>query len=83
VQDFIDTNVLVTNDGFLCTLCSKLMSKFSIRRHAEQMHINVGIIYKCPMCKMDKNTKNALQKHVYALHPELKGMDFERCRVTG
>jgi hypothetical protein len=83
VQDFIAKNVIRSTEGYLCKLCSKFMKyRKSIRRHAEQMHIDLGVIFQCPMCKADKNTKNALQLHVYTKHPELKGMDFEQCRVT-
>jgi uncharacterized C2H2 Zn-finger protein len=74
---------MVTAGGFICKLCSKFMkSKASIRRHAEQTHINAGISYKCPMCKSIFKSKNSLSKHTYTNHPELKGMDFNQCAVN-
>jgi hypothetical protein len=83
VQEFIDNNVMATAGGFICKPCNKFMKfKNSIRRHAEQTHINVGFIYQCPLCKSEKNTKNALQLHVYKEHPELKGMDFDQCQIN-
>jgi hypothetical protein len=73
---------MTTAEGVLCKPCGKLLGKKHIRRHAEQIHIDAGVIFQCPMCKADKNTKNALQHHVYAKHPELRGLDFDQCRVT-
>jgi hypothetical protein len=83
VQAFIDENVMPTAGGFICKPCSKILSKFSIRRHVEEMHINVGFIYQCPLCKVEKNTKSSLKMHVGRKHPELKGIDINRCQFTG
>jgi ubiquitin C-terminal hydrolase len=74
---------MTTADGVLCKPCSKVMGKRSIRRHAEEMHINVGIAYQCPLCKIVKNTKNAIKLHVGRKHPKLKGIDINRCQFTG
>jgi hypothetical protein len=81
VQAFIDENVMSTAGGFVCKPCSKVLSKGSIRRHAEEMHVNVGVIYQCPLCKVEKNTKSALQIHVGRKHPELKGINIRQCQL--
>jgi hypothetical protein len=79
VQAFIDENVMPTTGGFICKPCSKILSKFSIRRHVEEMHINVGSIYQCPLCKIETKNKSSLKMHVYKKHPDLKGIDYNRC----
>jgi hypothetical protein len=81
VQAFIDENVMSTAGGFVCKPCSKVLSKRSIHRHAEEMHVNVGIAYQCPLCKSVKNTKNAIQLHVGRKHPELKGVNINQCQL--
>jgi ubiquitin C-terminal hydrolase len=72
---------MAASGGLVCRPCSKLMSKFSIRRHVKEMHLDVGIIWQCPLCKSKKNTKSALKHHVYKDHPELKGIDYDKCSV--
>jgi uncharacterized C2H2 Zn-finger protein len=82
VQEFVDSNVMATAaGGFLCKPCSKVFAKSSVSRHVSELHVNVGILYQCPMCHLVKNTKNTLKNHVYKQHPELKGIDYNQCQV--
>jgi hypothetical protein len=82
VEAFVDANVMATaGGGCLCKPCGKIMGKKNMKRHVEQIHVNVGIIYQCPICKVDKNTKTALQNHVYKQHPEMKGIDYNQCQL--
>jgi uncharacterized C2H2 Zn-finger protein len=82
VQAFIDENVIATAGGFICRPCNKFIKhKISIKRHAEQSHINEGMKYQCPLCNSIFKSKNSLSVHTYSKHPELKGMDFDQCAV--
>ena len=84
INSFMQNNVMSTAGGFVCRPCGKFISsKPSMRRHAEQSHVMAGITYLCPMCKMTKSSKNTFAQHIYRVHPELKGIDFDQCVLHG
>jgi hypothetical protein len=74
---------MATAGGFICKPCNKFMKSWrGIKRHAEESHINAGISYKCPLCNAIFKSKNSLSSHTYTKHPELKGMDFDKCAIN-
>ena len=67
-----------------CMLCLKTIShKNNVRRHFKTWHFDDGSLFKCPACPgIDfKETEVAIRKHIDRIHPHLKGIDFESCRV--
>ena len=81
---FIRENVMTTEGGYVCKPCGKVIKyRGSLVRHVVDQHVNLGVKYQCPICKMVAGTKNSLQTHVSRNHPELKGLDYGQCVLRG
>ncbi len=67
----------------LCCLCKKpLKHKGSVRRHFKSHHYFDNTTYRCPICEKGFKAACNFQSHIYCYHPELKGLDYEKCKVS-
>ena len=74
--------VQVGDGTFRCALCSKqLLHSNSVRRHFKMMHFRENAFFRCPACGKEFRNRVNLQQHIYIIHPQLKGMNYDTCKV--
>ena len=81
VKNFIQSNMLRTETGYICKPCNKSIQS-NPTRHAWDVHLN-QYQYQCPFCHGMSPTKNAFGKHLKRRHSSepYKGLDFDQCAV--
>lgn len=79
----MQTSVLVADNGFVCTLCKKMMStRWTMKRHFETKHAtSTGVAYSCPGCQKVLPNKYYFKEHLRTQHPTFTGIDIEMCLV--
>lgn len=81
-DEFVTKNSVATAEGYICLICGRTYSKNNQKRHFRDLHFNTEISYRCPVCKKTYSTRNTFTNHIYVRHKNVKGLDFERCRVV-
>ncbi len=73
----------VSSGGYLCLLCGAVLSKpFTLKRHFQDIHAVREFIFTCPATQCSGRnftSKSSFYSHVFAHHPEYKGMDLMSC----
>lgn len=79
----MQTKVLVADNGFVCTLCKKMIStRWTMKRHFETIHLTgTGLAYSCPGCQKVFPNKYYFKQHLRFHHPTFSGIDIEMCLV--
>ncbi len=76
-KSYRETNIIHGANGFLCRLCTKVIShKGDIKRHFMDRHMVRDLMFTCPGCSKLFTAKNSFTSHVYRNHPQFKGIDF-------
>ena len=83
LRELIRTKSCEVGDGsFICALCGKQIHHAnSVRRHFKMMHFRDNTLFRCPACAKDFSNRINLQQHIYTTHPQLKGMDYDTCKI--
>ena len=76
----MSTKVKLCDKGFACLLCGQtIKAKQNMKNHLRDIHMKPRQ-YKCPPC--DKFfTNRSFVQHIYKLHPDWHGIDYESFRI--
>ena len=79
-EKFISENIEETVGGFLCKPCDKVLTtRGGVARHAEDLHVMLGVRFQCPKCPYIAKNKNCLHSHVSRRHNEIaRGLNYEQ-----
>ena len=82
LDNLLNEMVAQVAGGFLCFICKTKVAKWaSIKRHMAEVHTRSENNYQCPMCQKIYPRKSSLYFHVHKIHPELRGLDLQRCII--
>ena len=61
-----------------------IRNKCNVRRHFRLRHFAAGYEdrYRCPMCGLVLRQKFYFMDHIYKCHPDVKGLDYDKCKLT-
>lgn len=77
-QTYCDQYLSKTDKGSLCLLCCKtIVRQRNVRLHFLDSH-QATQAFKCPACLKSYRTKNSFRVHVYRIHKDWKGVDYEK-----
>lgn len=68
--------------GFMCLMCGVVIkNKFHTARHVENVHVDTGLRYLCPVCQRELRTRHKFKDHMRKHGPQYRGLDPESCTV--
>ena len=83
VDKLIQSHVQPCDGGFICMICGRRISHFvNMRRHVREVHLSSAAEYRCPPCDKDFRNRTAIYDHIRKHHPEWKGVDYARFKVS-
>ena len=90
MEELLQSHVLPCDGGFICMMkswrganCGRRIAKMvNMRRHVREVHLSSGAEYRCPSCEKHFRNRTAIYDHVRKHHPEWKGVDYARFKVS-
>ena len=80
LETLMRTKVEESSFGFVCVLCGQAIRlRQNMRNHMRDRHMSMRR-YKCPQCHKVLSNRSFVN-HVNKVHPNWRGMDYERFRI--